>query len=256
MTISVVQSKLATGANSVTFTSNTTAGNALFVVYCGDKGNQTNGIVTTISGVTIGGAADNFVSQVDFHDTVGTHSGAIAAVWMDTNCTGGQTAIAVSGSNIVTATGYTMAWEVSGMGSAPTLDQHTGIDSFAGAATWTSGTTGTTTAGAEFCIGATAHGPNINAETIADTTPGNPWTDSASFTSTAPGLMAICGSRITSSTTTLVYSGTSSASDFYEALVCSFAPGGTFGGSGIPAGPSQANPGSAWRNQFGRAWGA
>lgn len=218
MTISIVQSKLITGANSGSFSSATTAGNTLLIAYAGSAG---SGSFATpgLTAVTLGGSNDNWAQQVNQNDG---NSASCSEIWMDPACAGGQTTVAVSGNHLVAADAYLLLLELSGMGPTPALDQHSVGPIKAGTQTWTSNATPTTTSANEFVLGVTAHGPNSASDTL--TGPGSPWTNASGFTWSNGS--AIAGYQIVTSTGTFTYSGTSVDFDYYTCVIGTFAPGG------------------------------
>ena len=105
----------------------------------------------SVTAVTLGGSADNFVMVADYSAAAGGY-GQGADIWYDTLCAGGQTVIAVSGTNLGWTYGGIAVFEFETDGNEMTVDQvssHTD-----GVTNWTSGTTGTTTKPDEILIGA------------------------------------------------------------------------------------------------------
>lgn len=200
MAITVVQTASGSGS-SCTFASPVTAGNCI-VVGWGDE----NTSVTAISGVTIGGAADNF-AQLIF--TSGTPSAKmVATLWADPNCAGGGTSVAVTPTGTVQSP-CIWAIEVSGLASASILDKSTGMTGIA--SSWSSGSTATTAQAAELWVGAMS---NSGASTAG---PASPWVNT-SVTDSA-GEVFVFGYDIVSSTGTASYAGTGGASKGWAACV-------------------------------------
>ena len=89
---SLVQAATATGTSAtitVTLESATTAGNCLVV--CVANGGSFNGVVT---GITLGGAAGNFGALASGGNP--STSAAVASIWADPNCAGGQTSVTIT----------------------------------------------------------------------------------------------------------------------------------------------------------------
>lgn len=178
------------------FASNTTAGNCVIVVIAASNGGGGSGVIPSITGVTLGGSADNFTQAVS--STTGSSGGNILenAIWIDLNCAGGQKAISVSGSNL--NAGGAIIYEFSGLTS---VDQISGSNSGTGTATsWSSNSTPATTAAAELWVGGVYGFGSPGAHQ-----PGAPWINT---NTSNQGVGA--GYQITSSTGSAVYSGTQS----------------------------------------------
>lgn len=205
MTISVVSTTTA-NSTSVTIPA-TTAGNCLVVCVM----SQQTAAQASVSGITLGGSAGNFADLKDEHFSHTSISTTFwdTFVWADPNCAGGQTSVAISGSNIGVLGGGNgggvVVFEISGLASSSVLDAFSIGAAFS--SSWSSGTSGTTTQASEIAIGATS-----GANTI--TGPGAPWTNSAP-TSTA----CLAGYNILSSTGSVTYSGTSVGSGYAAVVV-------------------------------------
>jgi hypothetical protein len=143
--MAITLANLSVGSGSSGSITSTTSGNCL-IVCAGSL--QTAG-QASVSGVTIGGSADNFAAAESGH---ATDSGYYADVfiWADPNCVGGQTALAFQGSNLTTIQGWA-CYEVSGLAAATPTDQITANGGFS-TATWSSGTTPSTTQANEFWV--------------------------------------------------------------------------------------------------------
>lgn len=210
----VVQSVVITGANSGSLPYPTTAGNTLIVAYGGSAG--AGGGTPSISGMTLGGAADNFAAQVTQNE--GVNSFSISSVWSDANCAGGQTAIAVTGTNLVGTSAYVQVIEVAGVWS---LDKSSVGGLATGTTTWTTGNTATTTAANEVLAGVTSHGPFSATETLTvNNTP--PWVNGTSFVWGSGGGAIIAGYQAATSTGAYAYSGTSPDFDYYTTAIATF----------------------------------
>lgn len=223
--IKIVQSLVIPGALSGSFAAGTTAGNCAVVAINAYSG--TSGNVPNVTGVTLGGSADHFASaQQAVSGFVGTYS--LAAIWVDPNCAGGQTAIAVSGANLSVAgpLGGITIYEVSGLTASP-VDQVSGGNATSGTS-WSSGATPTTTLAAEIWFGSAMTNNTI-------TPPGAPWTSNTVATTGASG------SQIVSAAGAATYAGTQSGSGTWAAVVVTLKgtnqPSGVSGQASISVGP-------------------
>lgn len=195
-----------TSANTLTVTiPSTTAGNCLVVCVGATSG---NGTAPTVTGVTLGGAAGNFSALVTKTATNGISAADGAFIWADPNCAGGQTSVVISGTNlnVASGTGGVVVYEVSGLLLSAVLDKSSSGSSGTNTATWSSGTTATTTQTNEFWVGCVVGGGTVTA-------PGAPWTDSgAGFSHMA------AGTQIVSATGTATYNSTQTTG-IYSAAV-------------------------------------
>lgn len=193
MAISVVQTASA-NSTSLSFGSNTTPGNTI-VVCVGAFDNS-----PVISGVTIGGLADNFAQAV----APGVGGKCWAGMWVDFNCGQAATGLVVSGSGLTVDSnnGGVVAYEISGGFS---LVDQSASQGTSGSANWSSGTAPATTQANEIWIGCCDTNHPVA-------------TEDAAFTSTHLQYMA-AGYKIVSSTGTPAYSGTQTASDIAGAAV-------------------------------------
>lgn len=227
----------ATQANSLSVTiPATAAGNCLVVVV-----SSYNGSAQSVSGMTLGGSAGNFGSLKTAGGT-----GPFLAIWADPDCAGGQTAVAISGSNLQVdaGNGNVAVYEFSGLAAtlAGLLDKSssntgTGLS-------WSSGTTATTAQADEAWAGGEAGQEAV-------TGPGSPWTNN-------PSTYGIAGRQVRTTTGTATYSGTMAMSGAWAAAVVCLLP---FGGVQANAGPaggagSAAQPGMAAAASAGTAAGA
>lgn len=216
--MALVQTKQGSSAAStltITLDSATTAGNALIVMLAA-SGTTAN--PTSVSGITLGGSADNF-SQVS---TYGSASdAAIGAAWLDLNCAGGQTSVVIT---VAGGTGtlaiMASVYEWSGLYPVSPFDQ-TANGVSTGSTSWSSGATPTTTQAAELWVGAV-----FTTETGAGTItgPSSPWTN-LSQVSQAQGSFNdrwMSGYQVVASTGTATYSGTVSPSSQWIAKVVTF----------------------------------
>lgn len=195
------QGSSALGTLTITLDAPTVAGNGLIVILAA-SGTTAN--PTSVTGVTLGGVADNF-SQIT---TFGSGSdAAIGAVWLDLNCAGGQTSVVItttggSGTLAVMASVY----EWSGLYPVSPFDQ-TANSVSSGATSWTSTATPTTTQASELWIGGvftTVSSPG----TI--TGPASPWTNLSQVSQTQGSFEDrwMSGYQVVSATGAATYSGT------------------------------------------------
>lgn len=224
----------ATKANTLSVTiPATTAGNCLVVLI---MSKSTTG-AGSVSGVTLGGVADNFAAAVVAHGSNGISTFSDAFAWVDRNCAGGQTAIVVSGSalNVASGSGGVVVLEFSGVVTVTPVDQTKGTGNNSGGATFTSGTTATTTVAREVWAGcgAGAAGGVVG--------PGAPWIDES-----PAGGGGAAGYQIVSATGTATYSGTCTSSQNAGVVL-------TLKGTAAAAVPAQ-QPGPAPRPAPRRAW--
>lgn len=192
MTITLVQQKTGS-ASSLSFTTPTTAGNLVVAGYTDPNG------PTAVSGAKLGGAAGNFVQAKSQLSTY------LAALWIDPNCAGGQTAVALT---LTGSANFPTMWiaEFSGVATSSPLDKTAGASG--SASSWSSGSTATTTQASELWLGA-AGGVNAG--------PASPWTN---FTvPDGTGNDGIYGYDIVSSTGAAAYAGASGSSAWTAIVV-------------------------------------
>ena len=203
MAISVVHT---TASNTLATTiPSTTAGNCLIVCV----GSFNNLAQASISGITLGGLADNFAQAVAGHSTNGSSGFNDAFVWCDPNCSGGKTSVVISGTDVRVdiADGGVVIYEVSGLAASSVVDKTSNGGAGTGTA-WFSGTTATTTQANELWVGCVCSDPGIS------TLPGTPWNNTENT-----GNFAAAGQQVVSSTGTAVYNGTQSSSSVWVAVV-------------------------------------
>lgn len=201
---------------TITLGSATTAGNALIVMLAA-SGTTSN--PTAISGITIGGSADNF-SQLS---TFGSSSdAAIGAVWLDLNCVGGQTSV------VITATGGTgtlaimaSVYEFAGLYPVSPFDQTAGTVG-TGATSWSSGSSPTTTQATELWLGCAFTTSTASSPTL--TGPSSPWTNLTQVNQVQGSFndQFRSGWQIVSATGAAAYAGTVSAASDWIAKVATF----------------------------------
>lgn len=194
MAVSVVQSKFGT-SSSITFDSNVTAGNSVIVCtnFVGAAG------TADVTGVTIGGSADNFAEVVE-----ASVPNAQAAIWADHDAAGGSANISISGSNLdnyISVAAYEVTPVLTDVSSSDNSgDSGSNTD-------WSSGSVGTNYAD-EIWIGDARTGYEV-------TGPGSPWTDNE-------WTYAVTGYRVVSSTGSPEYAGTQPYTGSWAACVAAF----------------------------------
>ena len=195
---------------TLTFTNPVTAGNMIIVCWQ----SCSTGTNPTLSGITIGGSADNFaVVKTETNSNAGN-----VAIWADPNCAGGGTSLVITQSG--TGGGQSaFAYEVSGLATSAATDKTAGGTGSSGA--WSSGATATTTNANEFWVGMCS---STDGSTMAG--PASPWTNETAITQTVSILTvrSVSGYQIASSTGAATYSGTSSGNDGWGAAVATFLP--------------------------------
>lgn len=170
MTISVVQSQDAS-ALPVTFTNPVTAGNSVFLVIIAAtfSGGTISSTAPTLGGSSVPSSQAFFnpLTVSGINSPLAGSNGAYFAIWLLPNCPGGSTTVSASitGSFI-----GGIAYEVSGLGGSPGLDQSSSGSSNASTAI-DSGTTGAITAAPELILAGAATFSGSGAG------PGAPWAD-------------------------------------------------------------------------------
>ena len=208
----------------------TTAGNCLVALF-GTSADTTNG---TVSGVTLGGVADNW-AQSATEGTSGDH--AIVYGWADPLCAGGQTSIVISLSG---GTGdHLFGWVFEFSGLTGIVDVSSGASTAGFTSSWTSGTTGSTTQASEVAFGISC---GASSGTPGLTGPSSPWINEAQQTlaGSVHTKVAIAGYQILSATGTQVYSGSSNPTNTNDTLVYTLEA--SAGGGIVIAGPLTPNP--------------
>jgi hypothetical protein len=220
--ISVVQTA-SSNTTTVTFGANTTAGNTLVVAVMSFAN------AGSVTGVTIGGAADNFAAVTGSSVQQGL---CFCAMWADFACTIASTSVVVSGANLVVdaSDGGIVAYEIAGVSSPVDQALATGTGA---SANWGAGPTGTTSNANEIFIGCVDTAANLIS------VPGTPWTN------TLFGFAA-AGYEIVSSTGSATYSGTQNSASNAAAAVITIpaSAAGTNAAAAVAAGTG-ALPGAA-----------
>lgn len=181
----------------------TTAANCLVVAVA-----SASGASTSVTGVTLGGLADNFFRLTDLHYTGAAFN--YVALWADPDCAGGPTQVVVSGLNaneVASGNGSVWVYEFSGLNAyTNTLLDLVSAGPGTGTA-WDSGTTATTSSDAEAWVGV-MHGPSPS------TVPGAPWVNSQ-----PAGGLCVTGYQITTAAGAADYAGTCASGDWAAAVV-------------------------------------
>lgn len=219
MAISLVQAPVSnSGSTGTTLTltlgTPATAGNCLVVVITTHNGSTVN---PTISGVTLGGSADNFAS---LFSTGSATDESISAFWTDPNCAGGQTSVVVSFSSVTSPRYMASVYEFSGLAStnAALLDKSAASALGANGTSWSSGSTATTANAVQAWVGL------VSTDSTTITGPASPWTNIAQVTPGGTASDFMSGYQIRSSTGAAAYAGTFSPSGFYNAAVIALNP--------------------------------
>lgn len=212
MAITLAQPAVSSFTGSFSFGSPVTVGNTVVVCVSSDGGGSPG-----VTGITIGGVADNFAQAV----VAGAGGSNAAFIWWDPDCQQNSAAIVVSGS-IATGSGDggIIAFEFAGLGPAPIVDKSSSAGA-TGTTAWSSGSAGTTTQAAEAWVGC------ANTNHSLSGFPASPWTN------TAPGQFATAGYQITTTTGAPVYAGTQSTSDNSGAAVVALAPAPIVAAAGL-----------------------
>lgn len=200
------QGSAASGSLTITLDAPTTAGNALIVVLA-SSGTTAN--PTSVSSVTLGGSAGNFASASTFGSA---SDAAVGATWLDLNCVGGQTSVAITmtgGSGTIATLATVYEW--SGLISVSPFDKTSGGVS-AGATSWSSGTTAAVSQPSELLIGGTF--VTVSGSTPTITGPSSPWTNFSQIAQVQGSFNDawMSGYQVVSSGGTATYSGTVSPS--------------------------------------------
>lgn len=215
--VAIVQhaSKGTTGSASLSLTlgADTTAENCLNVL-------TTQDVSTNLpTGVTIGGSADNFEQDADY-----VLSGSFAlAAWSDPGCEGGQTAVAVSWASSVSGGLTADVFEVSGLRVSPRpYDVSAGTGNTSGETSFNSGSVSTNEP-SELWLGAAVTFTSSGHTTLAAN---SPWTAESQI-ATGSKTDTLCAYQIVSSTGSAGYSGTSTETTEWAALVATYVAAGT-----------------------------
>lgn len=220
MAISLVQSKvvLNPGSGAGSFTGNTTAGNCLVV---GVVTYATTNVTISTSACTLGGSAGNFAQAVSVQSGFASTDTQFLSAWVDPNCAGGQTAIAVTASNATWTGGAGLIlMELAGVALTSPVDTpftSTGQNTTGTAVS--SGTNGSSAVPGEWAIGLATSDSGLSAE-------------SGSFTnlllgSSSPYVGALGYATMGSAGSTLAYTGTGASGSPWASLVIALKPPAT-----------------------------
>jgi hypothetical protein len=210
-----------TGTATATFGTAVTAGNCLVACMTSPSASAA---VTSVTAVKTGALAESWTQSEHVSDAT---SGIYAAVWTNLGTGGGGTAVNVTVSFGQTDSGSVQTpflldvYEVSGVTAVDKI-----AVSAAGATgtSWSSGATATTAQASEIAFGVASCTPTASG-TATVTGPGGAWTNSTvltqAWTSTFGSYHAyqVSGYEALSSTGTVTYSGTVSASSYWDAAV-------------------------------------
>lgn len=153
MAIAVVQSAavLNPGSGAGSFASSTTTGNCVVVLVFTYNGSN---VTVSTSAATLGGSADNFSQAAHVQSGYSGSDTQFLSAWVDPDCAGGKTAIAVTASNATWINGAGMVlYELSGVATSSAVDVTSTSSGTTGTA-MTSGTTAATGTANEMAVGA------------------------------------------------------------------------------------------------------
>jgi hypothetical protein len=212
---------------TVTLSKATTAGNCL--VCCLTSGASTDS--PTISGITLGGVADNWAAAASGGGGAGVE---YAAIWIDPNCKGGQTSVVItltggSGSGGVGA----YVFEVPSLLTSPLDAAPAGVTGSGTA--FTTNATGTLAQPSEIAF-AVVGAPSGAAPIIP---PGSPWQEQTAI-GVAGFLTMTAAYQVVTTAGSLIYNGTLAASSTWAACIITLkiSPlGVTLGGAQLSLGP-------------------
>jgi hypothetical protein len=224
-----VQAVAATAASLTTLAATlapTTAGNCLAVCF-GSGSSASNPQVT---GITLGGSADNWQAAA----TAYANADVNAAIWIDPDCAGGQSAVVITCAGSGSQPGLACwVFEIPGVTASP-LDAHpAGVNG--ASSPWSSASTGPLAQAGEIAIGCAACFGSVNALTG----PAAPWTGEAVQRVTGT-VSLIAGYQLTPSAAALAYAGTLTGTDAIRYGTCiatlkgaAVSPGALPAGEGI-----------------------
>jgi len=208
--------------------SNTTTGTSLTLTLPRSTGAGNTVIVTavssatpanpTISGITLGGLADNFASSASAGST--STDNATTMMWADPGCAGGQTSLSVSFTTGNTGSICGTAMEFAGLLTASVVDKTAGSPNGSTSTSWTSTATSALAQPYEVAIGTVGA---FNATAIGTITgPSSPWTNLTQETSASTHLGLLTGYQVLASTSAVSYAGSFGVTANYAALVVTF----------------------------------
>jgi hypothetical protein len=207
----LVQSEPGTNTTSntlldITFGSNTGSGHLVIVA----AGNYKAASVPHITGITLGGAADNFaVAEAE------SGNSCDAEIWGDPSAASAQDLIAVTFSaSSLNKGGAAMEW--ANVGAQDTSAKNGGTGS---GTSWSSGSSGVLSQPGELVIGIVF----VEASAaLTITGPGSPWTNLAQIAVSAD-IGALVGYQVVSGTGAVTYSGTTTTGG-WAAAIAAFKP--------------------------------
>jgi hypothetical protein len=143
-------------------------------------------------------------------------------IWADPNCAGGQTALSITVANSGGSFNV-VATEWYGILTSSITDKTASTINNTGSTSWSSGATATTTQASEVAIGVTG---NFNATAVGTITgPVSPWNNLMQVTSATTHVGILFGFQVLTSTGTITYSGTDSATVDFTTVVATFKAG-------------------------------
>jgi hypothetical protein len=170
---SVVQALAVSNSLTGTLGTPTTAGNCLVYVIITETGTN---VTMTVTGATLGGSAGNFAQAISKQSGFASSATQFVAIWVDRNCAGGQTAVAVAGTNLNigagTDNGYVVL-EIAGLDTSSPVDTTAQASNAATTGTALStGSTGTTAQASEIAVGGLSGFNSLSSYTSGYTTSG------------------------------------------------------------------------------------
>jgi hypothetical protein len=212
MAIQVVQIASANSSSgfSANFGSNVTIGNTIVMVATGHNQGQT---ITSSSPLYNGSSVTGTVKLIDVNNVASVGS-AYTSIWLLPNVQSSGTSLSITTNSVDGPFVGIIAYEVSGLGTTPTVDQIVS-NKGNGAGDQTSGPTSNITHAPEFIVG------TVVQDNTAGTLPGSPWT-----TTTLPSDgNSFAGYQIvTSSGGNYTYDATSGNADWVAAIATIYGP--------------------------------
>jgi hypothetical protein len=210
MAISLVQSKVGQWSSpSVSFTSNTTAGNCIVIMLTDEGG------ITATSAAKIGGSTDNF-AKLEEKSIAPVSPSLYSAIWADTNCAGGQTALTWTDTGTANLSTYWIG-EFSGVAATSAFD--TGNTASGSTTPWSCAFT--STSANELWLGALAVGTGSSSGSA-----GHGWTFVTQ--TNGGGATNVFGWQVVSSIATATFSGTGGSTLGWSACAAGVKAGSTF----------------------------
>ena len=210
----VVQSVADAGGSGLTysFLKPTTQGNCIVVII--NAYNSTSGNVPAVTSVTLNGAAGNFFAAANAVSGYVASLYALSAIWVDYNCAGGQTVIAINGPNLTINGDQIQIFEVSGLPLTNPVDRtSTGASAVSGTS-WSSGATAATRFANQIWFG------SFQAGFAPTTTPGPPWVNQGSTLDLGGGAYQVAAAKGTAT-----FAGTQTTTGAWAAAVVTLTAG-------------------------------